>query len=155
MSTPIIESIAANIATTVDGVKISAGYNQTLHAVRPKRLTFLQDGWDNGDVVILQEESEQTDEPTMYRQWKQYFLLAAFVVDSESATTPIDTRLNQVAADIEKAIMVDRRRGNSTYVADTRIEDREFWYDPEARSSGVSLRVSVTYRYPDGDPYGT
>lgn len=156
MTTPIIESIAANVETTLDGITVANGYNQTIVAYRPRRIDFSDTPPADLVALIIQTEAEFSDEnrAQTHAQWRQYFEVYVEVIDSDTATTTIDTRCNQVAADIMKALMVDPRRGKSDgSVIDTRIEGYSF-IDPEnGNISGVHVVFSVLYRTSITNPY--
>jgi len=83
----------------------------------------------------------------MAKTWRQYFVLVVFVIDSDDAATSIDTRINQVRADIAKVLQVDRTRGG--YAHDTEFHESTPFDDP----GGVALKISVRYRTLINDPY--
>lgn len=156
MSTPIIEDIAANLKTTLDGITTAAGYNQTLVGHRPRRIDFIDQTLEDKDVLIVQTACEESDEEKAIQtlQFRQHFDLVAFVVDSDSETDPIDTRINQVWSDIVKALMVDPYRGKTDgSVIDTKIHSATMIQDESGVTSGVVLDISVLYRTSITDPY--
>ena len=149
MSTPIIEYIAENIKTAVNAVTVAAGFNQDLIAVRPKRIDFAT-GWDDLTVLINQVESEELEAGCFTKQWRQFFLLAAIIIDSDEAIDSIDTRQNQVRADLEKKLTEAPTRGG--YAIDTAIRESTPFDDDEG-VTGIAMRISVDYRTKDNDPY--
>lgn len=150
MNTPIVEFIAANIKTTIEGVTTTAGYNQTLTAIRPKRIDYKELPADL-TVVIRQMSQEKPAQAVQTAEWFQRFALMAVVIDSDTATTSIDTRLNQVSADIQKALLVDASRGG--YAQDTMINSIQTWYDQTGKTTGVAVEITVHYRVVWNDPY--
>lgn len=150
MTTPIIEHIAANVATTIDGITTGAGYNQTLTARRPPRNDFKDTPPTNGLVLIKQSDTGREPDPTMSTAWKETFNLYAYVIESDSVTTSIDIKNNQVRSDIEKAILVDVTRGG--YAHETEIADIAEFVDDEG-FSGIAVIIEVKYRTVYGDPY--
>ena len=116
MSTPIIESIAENIKTAVNLITVANGFNQTLTAVRPKRNDFYKTAWDDLTVLISQAEAEELEGGYGTKEWRQNFMLVCIVIDSDDATASIDTRLNQVAADIFKKLLQNNRGFFSIFI---------------------------------------
>jgi len=151
MTTPRIEYIAADIKTKIDEITTGNGFNQTLVAVRPKRNDFKDVPPENGKVLIVQQTAVREDvEGFGTAQRTQRFILMALVIDSDTATTSIDTRHNQVAADIEKKLVVDITRGG--YAFDTRVEDSAI-FDDDDGYTGIAVAVDISYRTSETDPY--
>ena len=152
MTTPRIEHIAENIKTAVSAITIANSFNQDLVGIRPKRRDFRDAAWGDGTVLISQREKVPSDEAVIgSATWWVQFALAAIVIDSDDAETSIDTRLNQVAADIEKKMMVDVTRGG--YAIDTRLDGAGPFISDDGSISGVMVMVSVLYRTKIEDPY--
>ena len=152
MTTPRIESIAENIKTAVSAITIANSFNQDLVGIRPRRKDFEDTAWADGTVLISQREKVPSDEAVIgSATWWVQFALAAIVIDSDDAETSIDTRLNQVAADIEKKMMEDVTRGG--YAIDTRPDGAGPFISDDGSISGVMVEISVLYRTKDEDPY--
>ena len=155
MTTPIVEHIAADIATAIGEITVAAGYNQTLTALRPTKMDFMQTPAADGVVLIKQDDPVRIDEeetPYTCIDWSQPFVLAAFVIDSDDAATPIDTRLNQVRSDIEHKLSVDKTRGG--YALDTTISN-PVPFAESPRVTGIAVVVEVEYRTAVNDPYAS
>jgi len=151
MSTPIVEHIAANIATAIGQVTVANGFNQDLVAIRPKRLDYGQDLTPrDGHVLVMQGAEAKETRPTGGESWAQTFILWALVLDSDQATNSIDTRINQVRADIHKKLMEDPQRGG--YALDTELVGSDIISDGRG-FSGIALEITVHYRTKDDDPY--
>lgn len=151
MSTPILEYIASNIASTINGVTILKGYNQDLVAVRPKRQDWYNEPAVDGKVLVVQDNDDPADEKFLgTHSWNQPFLLICFVIDSDAATLSIDTRMNQVKSDIRKILMDDVTRGG--YAIETMIGG-SVKFDNGEGWSGVALEITVYYRTSEMDPY--
>jgi len=151
VSTPRIEHIAVNIAAVVNAITTENDFNQDLVAVRPKRIDFSDVPPKNGKVLIAQvDQTPPADQAIQTQEYVQEFLCAAIVKDSDAAETSIDTRLNQVAADIEKKLKEDRTRGgyalNTVMAGSTKFSDGEAF-------TGVAVLVRVHYRTDWADPY--
>ncbi len=150
MTKPVIELIAENIETVINTVSIANNYNQNLTAKRPRRVDFLNDAWNNLDVIIQQADAEKIGEqPYGCEEWYQNFMIIAIVVGSDTDSFTIDTQKNQVLGDIEKALMVDAGRGG--LAIDSEVTGRNFIIDDEA--GGAALTFRVHYRTKLGDPY--
>lgn len=151
METPVIELIAENIKVALAEITEAAGFNQTLHPVRPKRSDFEQTSWDDLTVLISQTEAEDQKAEMGFKGWRQYFILTAIVIDAKTVQTPIDTRLNRVTADIVKKLYADTRRNDLAY--DTNIHSAVPFIDEETAMSGIAIQISVDYRTKEDDPY--
>lgn len=148
---PVIELIAADLATAINAITVAAGYNQTLTAVRPKRSDFAKAAWGDLTVLISQVEAEKLSIEMGYARWRQYFILTCIVIDPDTAETSIDTRLNQVTADVVKKLYADIRR--SDLADDTNIHSAVPFVDDESSMSGIAIQISVDYRTQEADPY--
>jgi len=150
MSTPIVEQIAVSIAADINAITTANGYNQDLVAVRPKKVDF-ETPWDDLTVLISQDAAEKDGQMTNHcQQWRQTFFATAIVIDSDNAETSIDTRLNQVAADIQKKLMVDDSRGGKAI--DTIIMGAVPFNDDDGLT-GINVVFDVQYRTSVYDPY--
>ena len=151
MSTPIIEYIVEDIKDAIDAITIANGFNQTLTAIRPKRSDFKDVTPKDGDVLIWQaDELESAAESFGTEDWTQPFVLEAVVLDSDTSETSIDTRLNQVRADIQKKLREDITRGGYAY--DTLLRPSAKFDDGEG-FSGIAVLIEVRYRVREADPY--
>ena len=147
---PVIELIAKNLETAINAITVANGYKQTLKAVRPRRNDFSDITPDDLTVLIKQADEEQGQEPIGTQDWTQPFLLMAIVLDSDSATASIDTRINQVRADIQKKLLVDVTRGGNAYDT-TILPSQEF--DDGNGFSGIAVKIAVKYRTQYTNPY--
>ena len=150
MSTPIIEHIAENIKTDINAITTGNGYNQTLVALRPKRLMHLEAARNDLSVIISQENPEIIETPSNNLiDWKQPFSIDVIIVDSDDATDSIDTRINQARSDIEKKLNADTTRGG--YAMRQEFEPPEYFIAEGI--SGITLKLNVYYRTKYDDPY--
>ena len=152
MSTPIIETIAVKLAALIDTITVAAGFNQTLTAVRPKRIHLEGDINADGTVIIEQEDPELLEQSNDILIWRQPFTLQALVLDSDDATTAIDTRLNQVRSDIEKKLM-ESENWKLDGLADGILlrPPEKFIADPQV--AGIAVNIDVIYTVLTADPY--
>ena len=150
MSIPIIEQIAEEIKARINEIKTANEFNQNLNAIRPKRVDF-RTGWDDLDVLVTQGDEEPDGTLTnMVQQWKQTFICLAFVIDSDTETATIETRLNQVRADIQKKLMEDTTRGGKAI--DTILLGSGKFENDEG-VGGIAVGFDVQYRVLTNNPY--
>ena len=149
-TSPIIELIAVNIEATINQITIANGFHQDLVALRCKRNDFASIAPQNGLVLIVQETEEVPAEQwTGTETFRQPFTLEAIVIDSDAVVTSIDTRINQVRADIHKKLTEDHTRGG--YAIDTSIGPSPFF--DNGKWTGVDVLATVEYRTKWGDPF--
>ena len=154
---PIVEQIIQNVVTVVDGVTVANGYNQNLDAVRPLRLDLDDVGPAvNGKVVVVHDDpavdEEHSNAGNPARQaWKLMVTLIAYVLPSDDSATAIDTLINRVRADLEKALQVDPTRGGLA-VWTMPAGSQKFVLEGGG-VTGVAVFADVLYRTPIGDPY--
>jgi len=149
--TPVIELIAAEIADRIDEITVANTFNQDLVAVRPKRNDFKDIPPENGKVLIWQGDEAPPDAEAIGTEaWLQEFLLIALVIDSDAAETSIDTRINQVRADIEKKLKDDHTRGGNAI--DTKFGG-SVKFDEGGGFTGIAVQCIVHYRTEYSNPY--
>ena len=151
MTTPIIESIAENIKSSIGQITVDNGYNQSLTGIRPKRINFMAESWKDLDVLVVQGVVQKLTTAMGFITWRQFFSLIAIVIDSDKETNPIDTRCNKVRSDIEKKVMADIRR--NSLALDTECMGAEPFITDDGVNSGISIEISVDYRTKEDDPY--
>ena len=151
MATPIVEQIVQHVADSVTAIG-------GLTAVRPTRLGFTGNAMpENGKVLVVMGETERDEELSREGHppalaWRQTIELLAFVVESDAATTAIDTTINQVRSDIEKKLREDPARGG--LAIDTLIGAPEILPAVEGvEFTGVIVTAVVIYRTSEDDPY--
>ena len=155
MTDPIVELIIQEVVTTVNGITVENEYNQDLSAVRPTRLDLDDEGpADDGTVVVMcadpEPDAEHSNAGNPARQaWRLALVLLAYVIPSDADTTPIDTLVNRVRADIEMALQADPTRGGLAITTDL-AGSQKFVAEGAA---GVAVLADVVYRTPINDPY--
>ena len=152
MATPIVESIALKLVDYVNAITTANGFNQDLTAVRPKRLHLEGDINDDNTVIIEQESAEVVDYTDTTITWRQGFTLQAIVIDSDSATDALDTRLNKIRSDIEKKLCASaswRLDGIADGIIFRATE--KFISDPQV--AGIAVNIDVVYTTDYDDPY--
>ena len=152
MSTPIKENIAVDILAAINAITTGNGFNQTLIARRTTRIDWWNESAGDLEVLIVQEDEEETDDqPTMAKQWNIPFVIVAHVINSDDSSAAIDTRLNQVEADIKKKLMADNTRGG--YAIDTTIRPAVSFANEGYTDSGIMVNIEVLMRHKINDPY--
>ena len=153
MTTPIIETIAVDIETAINAVTTGNGYNYTLSAIRPKRVLFGNEVWDDLDVLIIQSGDNARDKASgayAIVDVKQQFDLMAIVIESDTASTSIDTKSNKIAADIIKQLRVDPQRSGNAHDTTILAVDP---FDVSEAFTGILVQIEVWYRVKQDDPY--
>jgi len=150
MSTPVREKIAVDIEAAMNAITVANGFNQTFAAQRTRRDDFSDVAPEDLITVI------KIDEPTRVEpaacgteQWLQKFIIRVFVIDSDKAAQSIETRENQVWADVNKKLNEDIQRDNNAL--NTKVEGPDHFDDGEF--TGIDIPVEVEYRTVLGDPY--
>lgn len=153
MSTPVLENIAANILTAVNAVTVGNGYNQTLTAMRSRRVDHSDFVPADGAAIIEQHpRPEPADSQRLgASDIEQVFLITVYVLDSDTAQDSVDTRRNQIYADICKELMKDRTRGG--YANHTRVLPQVLADDEAGEMCAVIVPVVVHYSHSETDPY--
>ena len=148
MTTPIKESILANVKTTIDGVTTAAGYNQTLTTLRRKRVNYEYNNPANGLSVITWGGDKKKDGASNLNEKTMLVEIYTFVI-APANDDDIDPLLSQVSADIEKIMLVDEQR--NSLALDTRWISTDPM--PGDINEGVSVIFEIDYRTNWGDPY--
>lgn len=159
MSTPINEQIAAKILTTVAGVTTAAGYNHTLSAIRPTRYG----GFSVVDKLAVIQQLEPEEDPENHvagdpgaKAWVQPFLIDVFAIPSERSDDPIDTQLNTMRADVEKALMAALPPFGADFDSlayNAHIRAPQYLAEQHGAFEFVRVIVEVHYRTDETDPY--
>ncbi len=151
MSVPIIENIAANLLTTINGVTTGAGFNQTIVVKRASRVDYDTETLNDLGGLLYQVTREKLEGPFTLNTWRQTFNVTVVALNDDGSVVTIDTRLNQIAEDITKAIRVDVTRGGNAYQTD--IGESAFAVADDGSVSAVVLEIIIDYRVLKSDPY--
>ena len=147
---PVNELIARDILATVNTVTIANGYNYDLTVQRHSKAG---DKRDHLNTIITQDDTREASEPEVYftKEWIATYMIGVYIMPLDNDTTPIDTYVNIIRADVEKALMVDIYRSgnalNTTIRAPKQITDEGLEYDI------IVINVDVNYRTLENDPY--
>lgn len=154
MTTPILETISEDIKTAINAITVANGYNQTLIGYRPKREDYKDVMAEDLKVLIIQGDEDEIENTVSIcggKEWAQPYILMALVIDSDSATASIDTRINQVRADIQKKLMIDPSRGGNAI--DTILLPSAKIPENDKNWTGIMVNIIVRYRVKISDPY--
>jgi hypothetical protein len=150
MSEPIIEQIAAALATSLTGITRANGYG--LDVAEVKRPTRGQPVTPkHNQIVMTQGQREPGQAPLNHDQWIQPFTLFCIVRPDDRDPVPADTYVNRLEAAVQKRLKDDQATW-AAIVIDWDIAGP----DPlpeDLGLDGVALTVNVTYRTLAGDPY--
>lgn len=144
---PVVELIAQNVLATVQGITTAAGFNYNLTAARHKRTG---DKREHLHAIIIQNDPEDVTKTPNVKEWHQVFRVGVYIMPAEADPTPIDTYVNLVRADIEKALMADRYRGNNAI--NTKILDPNTEEDDDSVTTLVVIHAEIYYRTAEIDP---
>jgi len=150
---PIVEQIAQALVARLETVSVAGGYETDVARVaRPTKTG----GYPLEDrlVVLLQDdpaEDADLEGAGSLKAWVQPFRILCFVLPSDTETTPVDTRINTLRADVEKAVRVDPTLGG--LATDAVIRAPEGWTVRDTAFEGVTVNVDVHYRTAEDDPY--
>jgi len=143
MSVSIIEQIAEAVREAVNSV-------EGVTALRPRRAWFLDEITAIDQTVVIEQDTPERLESTLHTvDWDQPFNLLLLASDSDAATAPIDTRLNELRSRIERALLTDETLGG--LAIGLRMEGPTYYSTQDL--TGVLLRVVVHYRTAYADPY--
>lgn len=151
MAVPIKEDIAVNILAAINAVTVANDFNQDLTGIRPRRNDFSDVMPTDKTVLIKQADINKPGEQAISTvEWNQRYSLSAIVIDDDDEADSIDTRLNQVEADIQKKLMEDPTRGGNAI--DTIILPSMEFYEVDG-FTGIEINIVVKYRTEIEDPY--
>jgi len=145
MAVPVSNTIIDNVVSTIAAITAGATYERTVKVC--ERLTFLPSGITQYDAVFVYDGGFTKDYLSTQTRVVMNLLLDCWVMDDDPATA-----IDQLAADIEKALSVDLSRGNNAI--DTKITaGRKYVNEDMKPEANCELDVQITYRHQEGDPY--
>ncbi len=149
MSDSVLEQIAQNIETTLQGITRAAGYSFDLtvtratHKNEPRHLRAY--------IFQLSPDEDEINAPITKEQWKQAFAVVAYSIPTETDTTPFDQYNNEIAAAIHKELMRDYSRGG--LAIDTTIKPTLYFPPLDGEFAGITFQFDVRYRHRLDDPF--
>lgn len=152
---PISERISLSVLAALQSVRPSNGYVNTLHVTR-----YRQHG-DYGDLpldrrtIIFEEDPEQitdgVDLDALY--WNQEYAVVIYIVQTpeQAKAVNIDTEINLVRAEAEKAVMADYQRGG--LAINTYIRAPQHFAEAAGAREGITVRFAVQYHTQLDNPF--
>src|SRR5438270_8799945 len=110
MSDPISEQLALNVIAALQAVKKASGYSGDLDVIRATTSEVDIDATDLKTVVWC-DDPQPEPAPWGQQGWAQVIEIVVYIRESQDSGVSIDRRFQIAAADVLKALMVDRRRG--------------------------------------------
>lgn len=151
MSTPRVELIMQNIATTLATVTTANGYNQDLTVTRPTMAGAKVSQATDSAQLTLNEVAPNESSPDGKQDWDADVSVLCKKVIADSSTDNIDSLLQTIASDVIKVLCVDRSR-NSLAIR-TYIDGATHNRDAAGASESITVNVRVWYRTDDDNPF--
>jgi hypothetical protein len=157
----VAENIVANIETTLLGITVAAGYENTVARVQRVQQTLTSLA-DLPVLLIVPRDIRAADEePYSVQDWvmtveiQLVFIADPYevAIDTDASGNPTENTTETYFAwfgDINKALLADRTRGG--HALDTRIVGMEpLAVDVENRSAGIIVDAEIRYRHRYGE----
>ncbi|MCX5711766.1 MAG: hypothetical protein NTY47_01680 [Candidatus Omnitrophica bacterium] len=150
MTNSLRENILANLATTLNTIKTTGGYNNTIASVQR---------WNQRGnpleavpcIVINSGPEEKKPEPNPQATCKFTVYLDVWYSQDDDETRSSDEILSSLLTDVEKAIMTDPTRGG--YAEDTNILNNIPFETVQGQPSfGIILELEIIYKHKLTDP---
>ena len=149
---PVIERIAQALT---DKLALLVDDGLATDVIRPLRGGKLPSR-KNGQIILVQEDPRRDPRPPAgFSQWIQPFGVDLIVIPADESTTPVDQRVNEFRAVVEKQLRTDPQFAATDLkgaVVDTVIQD-PLSFDPAERVDGVRVQVEIVLRHRRDDPY--
>lgn len=141
---PIVERIAANIVSALDHISKTAGFSQNTDIEVAGQAPV---SWEHLKIDVTPGTSDDAGSAAAgFVDWHQFFnVTVAYVAAEGTDEAQIRADLFRLAADIYRAVIVDRTRGNLAF--DTTPHPPELFLD------GIRVPVLVWYRHLSDDPF--
>lgn len=147
MSYPISELIVQNVESTLSGVTIGAGYENTLTVEREKQP--FNSPRNRLAVVMPAKMRPQTPAPLGLDEYILPIAVVFYVIQAESNEDAISQALYSIAADVRKALMVDVHRNG--HAVNTEFDPDDI-FNSSKPSSGAVV-ANIRFRTLRGNPY--
>jgi hypothetical protein len=145
MAVPVSNTIIDHVVSTIAAITAGDTYERTVKVC--ERLTFLPSEIAQYDAVFVYDNGFTKDYLTSQTRVVLNLLLDCWIQDDDPATA-----IDQLAADIEKALSVDLSRNDNAL--DTKIVAGRKYVSEEMRpEANCELDIEITYRHTEGDPY--
>ena len=148
MAEPISEQIAEKVLERLQTITTVNGYRYTLDVYRADMHRGLSPR-DNR-AIIFEGDDEAEEPPQGHFQYRKRFAVLVFTLEPDDSMSPLDSRVNIVRADIEKAVMADPfwdDLASNTFLGGARR------FDPTEETYGCVVDFDIQYQVLDSDPY--
>ncbi|HEV7299701.1 MAG TPA: hypothetical protein VGN72_10080 [Tepidisphaeraceae bacterium] len=109
---PVVERIAIRLLDAAQSIKKADGYSFDAVA---SRVVSVPSSPADGSIQLFQLDSQIDDDPAIPRAthigWRQPFVFACYARMSQQDPTPIESKLNMMRSDVERAVMSNPRLG--------------------------------------------
>lgn len=147
MADTITEKILANIQTTLEGITTGAGYNNTVALVARDRSAVLNlQKFPAIFIVVGSDDADPMAKSSSHRRLN--FTLEAWTRKEKD----LSKALESLRGDIQKAMMVDTRRGANA-VNTKELSSTYILNEAEITEAGIQISYHVDYRTKIEDPY--
>ena len=138
--------ILNNVVTTISAITAGTTYSQTVRVC--ERLTYVAQELSEYCAVFVYDSGVTKDYlASTITQCQQSIMLDCWIQDDDTAEA-----IDQLAADIEKALSVDVSRGS--LAIDTKVQAvRKFISEDMQPEANCEMDILITYRHVEGDPY--
>ena len=149
MST-VREQIIDNIRTTLQGITVGNGYENTMQSVQrwDKRANSLL---QVPCVIISAGQEQKVPTPNPFYTCHLTVYLDVWIRQDASDALSTDSRLSSIAGDISKAVMQDYTRGG---LAKDTVEhgSQPFFTEEGQPNAGLICELEIIYQHKQGDP---
>lgn len=143
-------SCLKNIKTTVEGITVAGGYNNTITNVQHfSTLGNAKTTMPMVEIVPGKERREEGMDPIVHSALEVNLIL--YHVQAEGSSTGTEEFLDTLYQDIIKALLADRTRGG--YAIDTEITDVDPFVLAEGQIfTGMIFSLEIKFRTEPDDP---
>ena len=152
MADSIREQIVKNVVTTLEGITEALGFDITVASVQRSRRAGPT--IHEFPTILVIEESEailpQTEGRGPLGKWTKLMSLGLVCwIENEEAGEAV----NQILANVEKALMADISRGNLAVLTNLVSNQSFITEDIDNPESGVTMVIEIRYRVQERDPF--
>jgi hypothetical protein len=148
MATPLDTQIINNVVTTISAITAGATYSRTVNVC--ERLTYIISETSEYDAVFIYDAGcTKSYLDSSVVECVQNVMLDCWAQDDDTAEA-----IDQLAADIEKALSVDITRGSLARDTQIRAITKTITEDQKPEAN-CTIEITIMYRHADGDPYTT
>ncbi len=152
MADSIRERIVQDVVSTLEGIRVSNGFDLDVQSVLRARLPGVK--VQEFPTILVVEQSETKDQPAtpggLLGKWAASLSVAliCWVRHEEMAR-----EANRLLANVEKALMADLTRGGLAVLTNLVSNEMFVTEDIEAPKAGITVVIEVRYRHAEQDPF--